>query len=522
MNTSEDGTKSSGLPLNTFTLPTPIDITLSPFWTTIRQTDGFLMQRTHTAGVLKSLFSTIANVFDTKQPPYRILFQRDINSTSLQIAVAETEQVIETAWLWIQQNMIPELLGMDDPYAKEEWVNEKLHMIVTTIDSGTDELSSDKSVRNASRSFRQTFDVPPSERLVSYYSCAYNYRQGWMYISENYIGFYSFLLSVETKLLLEMKNIQDIKKEKSKRSVFSDALRIITKDNQEVLFSTMFKRDEVYDLLVLLAGQAMLRLLKNSGGDAPGASNHNNNDDSSGLLVPSPQPSKSSSTRSTDSPHLTNPLKTDLAAQKRNQEYCLHFRLPLTEQVEDALEVIYTLNRSPSSTSPMATTKDIHGRIYLSDSFLAFEAQQRLPQPQQHQSILWLVFPLYTIKRVERLNKGPYSTSLAITTYHQMEHVFRFQAAKTAAENFCGLLRDQLKAQTKYYKMLVPFLETCESERMFKSTNPANPATFDITDNNTTTNDPKQLGGLGLDFGFPGDPKQTKDRSKKKLWKHYF
>lgn len=55
-----------------------------------------------------------------------------------------------------------------------------------------------------------------------------------MYISENYIGFYSFLLSVETKLLLEMKNVADIKKEKSRRSVFSDALRIITKDNQEV------------------------------------------------------------------------------------------------------------------------------------------------------------------------------------------------------------------------------------------------------------------------------------------------
>ncbi|KAI8089872.1 uncharacterized protein BX664DRAFT_262879 [Halteromyces radiatus] len=63
--------------------------------------------------------------------------------------------------------MIPELESMDDPYAKEEWVNEKIHMIVTTIDTGTDELSSDHSVRNASRSFRQIFDVPPSERLVS-------------------------------------------------------------------------------------------------------------------------------------------------------------------------------------------------------------------------------------------------------------------------------------------------------------------------------------------------------------------
>lgn len=191
----------------------------------------------------------------------------------------------------------------------------------------------------------------------------------------------------------------------------------------------MFKRDEVYDLLVQLAGQAMLRLLKNSGGDAPGASNQSG-DETLGAMIPTPGTSKSSSTRSVDSPHLTNPLKHDLAAQKRNLEYCLHFKLPSTEHVEDALEVAYTLNRSPSTALaaiPSTTTKDIHGRIYISDSFLTFEAQQRLPQPQQQQPILWLVFPLYTIKRVERLNKGPYSTALAITTYHQMEHVFRFQ-----------------------------------------------------------------------------------------------
>lgn len=34
-------------------------------------------------------------------------------------------------------------------------------------DTGTDELSTDEKVRSASRAFRQLFDVPPSERLVS-------------------------------------------------------------------------------------------------------------------------------------------------------------------------------------------------------------------------------------------------------------------------------------------------------------------------------------------------------------------
>lgn len=124
-------------------------------------------------------------------------------------------------------------------------------------DSGTDEISTDEKVRKASRSFRQTFDVSPTERLVNCkhvwiyvkiyltdnlfcvdYSSAYHTNrftsQGWLYISENYLAFYSFLLGYETKLLLELKDIQDIKKERSKRGVFSDAIKISMKDKSEV------------------------------------------------------------------------------------------------------------------------------------------------------------------------------------------------------------------------------------------------------------------------------------------------
>ncbi|KAI9244242.1 hypothetical protein BY458DRAFT_537225 [Sporodiniella umbellata] len=63
--------------------------------------------------------------------------------------------------------MMPELETIEHPIDRERWVSEKVDMIVTAIDSGTDELSSDESVRNASRTFRQIFDVPASERFVS-------------------------------------------------------------------------------------------------------------------------------------------------------------------------------------------------------------------------------------------------------------------------------------------------------------------------------------------------------------------
>lgn len=65
------------------------------------------------------------------------------------------------------------------------------------------------------------------------YSCSYKGRQGWIYISENYLGFHSFLLGAETKTLIELKDIEDIKKERSK-GIFDDSLRLTTKNKKEV------------------------------------------------------------------------------------------------------------------------------------------------------------------------------------------------------------------------------------------------------------------------------------------------
>lgn len=105
--------------------------------------------------------------FDTKLPPYRILFQRDVNAICLQIAVGESDKAIDAAWFWIEKNIMPELDNIDHPFEKEKWVAEKIRMIVTAIEYGSDELSSDENVRNASRTFRQIFDIPHSERFVS-------------------------------------------------------------------------------------------------------------------------------------------------------------------------------------------------------------------------------------------------------------------------------------------------------------------------------------------------------------------
>lgn len=119
---------------------------------------------------------------------------------------------------------------------------------------------------------------------------------------------------------------------------------------------------------------------------------------------------------------LLSPLKQNLAAQKRNENLCLHFRLPLTERLMDAMEVQYTKESGKAV---------YQGRLYLSESFLSFESAERQRPPQQHLPMCLLVIPLYTVKRVERVNTGTYVAALAITVWHKMEHVFDLHASSS-------------------------------------------------------------------------------------------
>lgn len=256
-------------------------------------------------------------------------------------------------------------------------------------------------------------------------------------MSENYIGFHSYILGVETKELIELKEIQEIKKEKSK-GIFDDSLRLITKDKQEYYLSNMFKRDEVYDLLVQLTGQAMQRWLKNAGGDAPGQS-------TDAAFTAAELSNKRSIQQLADggrSLHhqLVSPLKQDLAAQKRNSNYCSRFRLPADQNLISGLDATYSkdaaADRDPYFLSQVPPgVVHLIGRVYLSQTFLTFESQERLPAPQHNLPVCKAVFPLYTIKRVERLNKGAYTSGVAITTCHQMEHDFFLHVSQVMAVN---------------------------------------------------------------------------------------
>ncbi|KAI8605096.1 rab-GTPase-TBC domain-containing protein [Dissophora ornata] len=480
-------------PQNVFILPTPCD-QHNPLFDTVQSTENFVLQRTKASKsqFLNSFLGTIQNVFDTKQAPFRILFRRQVNAQALMIAGAETQKSIDHAWSWVQENFVDKLQALDDAQEKEEWVLTKIRSLVTRADKGTDDITSDEKVRSASRAFRQTFNVLPSERLVSYYSCSYHGKmmnQGWMYISENYLCFYSFMLGMETKIFLELKDIGDLQKEKSKRGVFADAIRVVMKDGQEYFFSNLFHRDETYDMLVQLTTLTMERLLRNTALEhAPGMSNGDDADSVKDVFSVDVDSLDGSDSSFSPAP-TTRPLRLGLEEQKRDSQFQQQFNLPASEH----------LMEESSATMVQGDKTDMyHGRLYMSESFLCFVCTDVNPSV--------LALPLYTIRRVERMNSRSAMYALNILTWHQMRIVFRLNGPRTQCEKFCSTLKTNLKLQVRAMRSLKPFLATCFSEALLADR-------ADVADKDS---------GLGWIFEFPGDPKKLKNKSKTKLWLQYF
>lgn len=69
--------------------------------------------------------------------------------------------------------------------------------------------------------------MSPNERLVNYYSCAFwqgnTPRQGWLYLSESFCCFYSFLLGKEAKIIIPWTEVTALEKQTS-RGILSNII----------------------------------------------------------------------------------------------------------------------------------------------------------------------------------------------------------------------------------------------------------------------------------------------------------
>ncbi|KAI8930220.1 rab-GTPase-TBC domain-containing protein [Entophlyctis helioformis] len=468
-----------------WTLPTAVEP--SSFWQTRKENDLFLLQKSKeneaASTVLKSVWATIQNVFDTKQPPYRIVLRNTnggIEGSGQMIAVAETLREIEADWAWIEETLMAEMKELEDKNDKAAYSLTKFTSLVHSQEKDSDEKSADVKFRAAARSWRQLFRMPDSERLVSFYSCSYHRKlmnQGWLYVSPSYCCFYSFVLGTETKVVIELKDIEELCKEKSKRGMVSDSIRIVTKNKTEHFFSNLFQRDETFELLEYLTNVALQKLLKATSTDpAPGLSLKSQ--ESQAELLTSPA-AILGLTRGND----TRPLKELFELQRRNAKFQWLFNLPTSESIVEDITAICSIS---------GTNTNFHGKLYLSDTFLCFLSTAKY-QCQ-------LALPFFAIMRVERINSQ--TSTVAITARHQLKLLFQFVGDRPLADKFCLSLKDRLQAHVAAMKRLKAFLATCPSEDLL--------AGRDV-----------QVAGLGVKYGYV-DSKKAVEKSKLRYWISYF
>uniref|UniRef100_A0A914VMI6 GRAM domain-containing protein n=1 Tax=Plectus sambesii TaxID=2011161 RepID=A0A914VMI6_9BILA len=100
------------------------------------------------------------------------------------------------------------------------------------------------------------FNVPSTELLVSKFSCAYVTEkgallQGHLYVSRNWICFYSNIFGMKKTIELEVSSVKSIKKERTAK-IFPNAIGIVVDSGQHYLFGSLISRQNTHQLLTTL------------------------------------------------------------------------------------------------------------------------------------------------------------------------------------------------------------------------------------------------------------------------------
>ncbi|KAJ1847087.1 GTPase activating protein (GAP), partial [Coemansia sp. RSA 486] len=210
-----------------FVLPAPAEA--SAFWSDVKHTDNFVLQQSVSSGgaFLRNFLATIQNVLETKPPPYRVVYRHSATSDSfIVLAAGETKEEIDADWKWLSENIMPVVTELTEGADRASFVVTKVRFLATE-ESGQD-VTADRKMRAATNTFRQTFDVGRTENLVTYYSCAlqsgFMLHQGWLYLSEHYFCFYSYMFGSEKKVMFQLRDIKDLQKAKTMGGARDDAI----------------------------------------------------------------------------------------------------------------------------------------------------------------------------------------------------------------------------------------------------------------------------------------------------------
>ncbi|XP_072532743.1 TBC1 domain family member 8B isoform X2 [Salminus brasiliensis] len=390
-------------------------------WVTERSNQYFLLQRRRGygeggGGITGLLVGTLDTVLDStaKVAPYRILHQTPDSQVYWSIACGASLEEISQHWDWLQVNIMRTLSVFDSGDDITSFVQGKIRGLIAeeSKSGGGDE--DPEGFREAVLRFERLFGLPKREKLVTYFSCSY-WRgrvpnQGWIYLSTNFICFYSYLLGNEVKLVFSWDEVSRL--ERTSSVLLAESIRVSVR-GEDHFFSMFLRLQQTFLLMQQLADYTITRLFDKE-------------------------------TFSTDHP-LSDPLhitQRALEVHARNQAFRAFFRLPQEENLCEVYESFLWVPFSHYNTL---------GKVCVSERYLCFASQDG---SQCH-----LIIPLREVVSVEL----PDRSSRALSVCVRGKRAFRFSEVRDF-ERLAATIRRKCSTSSSPQHSASAQLPLCDDE----------------------------------------------------------
>uniref|UniRef100_A0A8C6UCE5 TBC1 domain family member 8 n=1 Tax=Neogobius melanostomus TaxID=47308 RepID=A0A8C6UCE5_9GOBI len=254
-------------------------------WITERSNDYFLLQRRRghgesTGKITGLLVGALDTVLDSnaRVTPFRILHQIPGSQISWDAVVISVKfmacvsgaaiEEVNRHWDWLTRNLLHSLSVFENKDDLASFVKGKVKGLIAEELRGRQAAQEDdpERFREALLKFELHFALPPTEKLVTYFSCCCWKgrvpRQGFLYLSSNHVCFYSFLLGKEVKFVIPWAEV--VRLERVSSGLMHEAVRLVTRQKVRE-FSMFLNRDEAFRVLAQLCDIALRRLLDSEG-----------------------------------------------------------------------------------------------------------------------------------------------------------------------------------------------------------------------------------------------------------------
>ncbi|XP_021008564.1 TBC1 domain family member 8B isoform X2 [Mus caroli] len=444
-------------------------------WLMERSNEYFVLQRRRGygeeggGGLTGLLVGTLDSVLDStaKVAPFRILHQTPDSQVYLSIACGANREEITKHWDWLEQNIMKTLSVFDSNEDITNFVQGKIRGLIAEEGKQSFAKEDDpEKFREALLKFEKSFGLPEQEKLVTYYSCSY-WRgrvpcQGWLYLSTNFLSFYSFLLGSEIKLIISWDAISKL--EKTSTVILTESIHVCSQGENHY-FSMFLHINETYLLMEQLANYAIKRLFDKETFD--------------------------------NDPVLDDPLqitKRGLEYRAHSEQFKSFFRLPKEETLKEVHECFLWVPFSHFST---------HGKMCISENYICFASQDG--------NLCSVIIPLREVLAIDKTDDSNRSVIISI----KGKTAFRFSELKDF-EQLVAKLRLKCRAASTQDDVAVSSDSTGPSENFEEQplTCPKDCSKTVNTEALMTVFHPQNLENL--------DSKMLKEKMKEQSWNILF